>query len=328
MAILKGELQASNGDVLYPYTSSDVVFGADGKSIQEQMNVLSVDRGYLKANTIRNTDLNTVTKQGMYTFNSYSTIGNSNTPTPGLDITYQLSVIGESDETFVQIATQSYPRDNARMFYRNCSVGQMGVWRQVATTNGSLCTIDASTFGTDLNNAVSNGMYHVINMLSLTNRPPTTENVGNLIVMGGTSDASLSKVQYFIPFNCSGIYIRTRGYGLAEWQPWKEIVTTTKEPFLVTPLTGISILWQNNYKQGNLYFINLEVSYASGTIPTGANTQIGTLPITTRRCPLAFGGIINGTTCISGVSMVTDIRLFISPSANTTGAIISGVVFL
>lgn len=41
MAKLKGELQADNGDVLYPHTSSDVVFSKDGKSIEEQINVLN-----------------------------------------------------------------------------------------------------------------------------------------------------------------------------------------------------------------------------------------------------------------------------------------------
>lgn len=40
MAKLKGEFQNDNGDVLYPHTSSDVVFGSDGKTVKEQINVL------------------------------------------------------------------------------------------------------------------------------------------------------------------------------------------------------------------------------------------------------------------------------------------------
>lgn len=37
MARLKGELQADNGDVLYPHTSSDVVFTSDGKTVTKEL---------------------------------------------------------------------------------------------------------------------------------------------------------------------------------------------------------------------------------------------------------------------------------------------------
>lgn len=37
MAKLKGEFQADNGDILYPHTSSDVVFMSDGKTVEQQV---------------------------------------------------------------------------------------------------------------------------------------------------------------------------------------------------------------------------------------------------------------------------------------------------
>lgn len=42
MAKLKGELQADNGDILYPHTSSEVVFMNDGKSVEEAVNSIDV----------------------------------------------------------------------------------------------------------------------------------------------------------------------------------------------------------------------------------------------------------------------------------------------
>lgn len=58
MAKLKGELQADNGDLLYPHTSSDVVFGPDGKSVQEQIGDLSTNKAD-KINTVRTNANNT-----------------------------------------------------------------------------------------------------------------------------------------------------------------------------------------------------------------------------------------------------------------------------
>ena len=37
MARLKGELQADNGDILYPHTSIDVVFTVDGKTAAKEL---------------------------------------------------------------------------------------------------------------------------------------------------------------------------------------------------------------------------------------------------------------------------------------------------
>lgn len=45
MAILKGELQADNGDILYPHTTSDVVFMKDGKTIEEAVKAVNVSWG-------------------------------------------------------------------------------------------------------------------------------------------------------------------------------------------------------------------------------------------------------------------------------------------
>lgn len=93
-----------------------------------------LDRGmWTYAKVLRGVDLNTVMLQGFYTFNSYSSSNNQNTPTPNQDITYQMLVIRETDVTCIQLAMQSYPQNGERVFYRNCSIGTWSEWKQIAT---------------------------------------------------------------------------------------------------------------------------------------------------------------------------------------------------
>ena len=54
MARLKGELQADNGDVLYPHKSSDVVFTSDGKTVTKELE-------YIKNTTEKQMYLNDLT---------------------------------------------------------------------------------------------------------------------------------------------------------------------------------------------------------------------------------------------------------------------------
>lgn len=75
MAKLKGEFQGDNGDILYPHTSSDVVFGADGKTVEEQINGLSTglnDRGiWVLPKDINSGSCNSLTTTGLYLVSSY-----------------------------------------------------------------------------------------------------------------------------------------------------------------------------------------------------------------------------------------------------------------
>ena len=173
-------------------------------------------------------------------------------------------------------------------------------------------------WGNDFNNANTNGMYHIINCQSLKNKPPTIENVGNLIVMSGTENNSLSKVQYFIPFNNTGFYMRTRGYGLDEWMEWKEIATTTKTD-ISFPFTG-SYMSRGGYVSKvtkdamGLVTINVtfQINDGSTLLPQG-NNIIGTLPVGYRPQGIvagvgstAFGGnMVNVRVTVGSDGVVT-----------------------
>lgn len=133
-------------------------------------------------------------------------------------------------------------------------------------------------WGNDFNNANTNGMYHIINCQSLKNKPPTIENVGNLIVMSGTENNSLSKVQYFIPFNNTGFYMRTRGYGFDEWMEWKEIATTTKTDILVTPTNGLKVTGNNVSFVEEIAGIKIYHGELEAAAPISDNPIVLTLP--------------------------------------------------
>lgn len=71
----------------------------------------------------------------------------------------------------------------------------------------------------NFNNIIKNGEYHLINVQSMANKPPTKHNVGTLCV--SKADGSNTKTQHFYTFN--GTYVRHRADGLTNWGEWKHL---------------------------------------------------------------------------------------------------------
>ena len=206
--------------------------------------------------------------------------------------------------------------------------GTWSEWQEIATTqqindlsSNSLQAKSTSAFGKDFNNVNIIGMYHVIDVQSWSNKPPTVENVGNIIVMGGTNNNSLSKVQYFIPYNNTGIYIRTRGYGLSEWMGWQQIATTTKTPFSCTASTGYEIVWQDCYTLNGVKYIHVRMKKINNSVFEVIQHFVFSVPFSSAKTitPLTIMPYLNaslttmGTTQASGV-LWNDSHAYIAPT--------------
>lgn len=173
MAKLKGELQADNGDVLYPHTSSDVVFSKDGKSIEEQINVLS--GGEVKnASEIGVTDANNL-PIGWYSGNL------TNSPTGDWATYHTFNKLGGSYKTQV-----AYGINNPFIEYRNYINGGYEKWRELSTTSKTdILPTPHTGFSISANEScLINNVVYINFCIDIPNAVPNTKYVVAKIVGG------------------------------------------------------------------------------------------------------------------------------------------------
>ncbi|MHC1747423.1 MAG: pyocin knob domain-containing protein [Cellulosilyticaceae bacterium] len=264
MTILKGELQTDNGDLLYPHTSSNVVFGPDGTPVSKQIDVLQEksfqDRGI-------STDGNTANLVGQYRFSS----GAKNLPNG----TGVLFVLPFDNVSIKQIALIF---DGNRTFERQCLVGTWTDWEdKIGTLSNERGYLNTKLFpdGFDFNLLPNvNGRYKIFNALNA----PTNESCGWVIdTIAINADFLIQKVNSY----GGGVkkhFIRDKVEGA--FGQWQEIAITSKINLLATdfkngwdkePAVKIPTL----EKIGSKVFITGDISNGTKT----ANTVLLNIPV-------------------------------------------------
>lgn len=336
MARLKGAFQADNGDELYPHTSSDIVFCADGRTAEEKLNESFRGTNEYGNNVFKSSDLNDWNKIG-----SYSVVAKSlNTPGnyPSNDNWGTVTITGNGN-----CITQSYVPWNYTKYRweRSCRNGVWSPWDKSPLNRETVSYADGDALGyrdargggslapSEYSGNKRRGLNLQLqdrNNLDLSSL--SKSQLVHLLTTHPWSDPTAGVRQIAMGAFHNQIFVRGSSDS-SNWDIWAQVATVEENAFLVTPVSGVSIAFQKNYKvTDKIYVIEMEVSFTNGTCPVGSNTQIGTLPITARRCALTFAGMADGTTKVSGTAMCTDARVFLSPGAYCTGALVTGLIII
>ena len=228
MAKLKGELQADNGDVLYPHTSSDVVFSKNGKSIEEQINVLNSDRGYINSKDMK--DFNACVKNGKYTV-YFNGDGVAQHAPPNIwtgDNTFTVDVTQQNDAVLVQEICGIYGPNQGRKFYRVNTFSKWTDWKEVANTSKiDISLVSQWTKGIgDMNQYISkNGNTVTVNVsikggISNENTViftlPDGFKPNSNVVIAGAKNWSKDEVARFITVRTNGEVVLRRGFNSSD----------------------------------------------------------------------------------------------------------------
>lgn len=144
-----------------------------------------------------------------------------------------------------------------------------GAWQTYATVEQTVRIRQESFNGLNIDTITNSIEGYCVNC---TNTPGGSN--GYLKVEPVHVDIGYIKQTYTVVTN-GKTFIRVKN---GTWGTWIEFTTETKTPISVTPSTGYTIIGDNSFKFGPIYFININVTHSSGSIPTSTFVSIGTLP--------------------------------------------------
>ncbi|WP_053983795.1 hypothetical protein [Niameybacter massiliensis] len=279
MARLKGAFQADNGDELYPHTSSDVVFGPDGKTVEEQINGLFDKIGIQFAKWLDNPDYNT-----LIDFQRYRIGGGTNSPGGGV---WYLEVNPIQSGIVFHRAKCVYGGNIGQVKERVLKDGQWTAWKEIATTDFTMTKRfnieNQNVIDFFKNHATLPGIYYIHQ--NCTGQPEANKfyiATFERSPVGADWKATLSS---YNPSN--KIYVGDCWNN--SFSGWKELAATSKTQFNVTPNTGITVDFQDCYTTNTAAYISFRVSKTDGsTFATGKNTIVAISTIVPKHPILAM----------------------------------------
>lgn len=173
--------------------SGNALDASQGKVLNDKINVLESDRGYLKSPILtQDTDFNTVTNNGKYVFST-----NLNSPIVGVRVTYSVDVTSHhnaSDELQRCVQTATAINQTYLTYIRIYTSGAWGDWQQIATANElEELKIQKITSGTHtLSNYKKQGIYCFSTSTTITDIPVGSN--GWLIVLPSTSTTQVKQI--------------------------------------------------------------------------------------------------------------------------------------
>lgn len=225
MARLKGAFQADNGDELYPHTSSDVVFGPNGKTVEEQINGLFDKIGSPFGTWLDNADWNT-----LKTYGNYRVGGVTNSPGGGV---WYLEVRPAQDRIIYQRAYAVHGGNIGKHYERvlDGDTGKWTSWEQIATTNklvgkilnNPLNKIDLRTFIANLGMNEGAFVFQKATHTNITN-VPVSDTSYFIKVSGGI----LFGTSYYARITCASLTMGYEQYecivyNSSEYTPWTQV---------------------------------------------------------------------------------------------------------
>lgn len=280
-----------------------------GKVLDDKINILNKDRGYLNSKDFITGNANDIKTSGKY-FVRAEVI---NMPIIGMQ--WHLEVTCFVSGWCVQTAyldNWTSPKTYQRTSVNN----SWSDWQQIVTINdinnrGYLNTRVLSV-GEDLDTITENGIY---TSHSMKNAPTTTAGEWFNIFVTKTIDNYATQVA-FSANNPSKAYIRTMTGGTDAWHSWHEIATTTKTPFScsVLPGSGITITSQDCYTLNGEFYISICLAKTDGTNFIAGATPLCSMPYTTRS--VVVGSTMCNLSNIGNSYWSTTVPCFIAKSSS------------
>ena len=202
---------------------------------------------------------------------------------------------------------------------------------------------NVTTTGTNLNNYTSGGVYYFSSAYTPTNKPPTINTFGFLIVICGGSNARLTQFWIDTGSTANAVFFRSNSTSAISWNDWKKVttnadleskeITATIPQTLPTGITSIDTV--KVLQSGNVVQVFFSITRDSNSITNYVTVATG-LPNAKKiyydtSSFLIPQGLVNvaGTQTGRGLRCVVDtVGKFLVSRGDTAGSYIGAFTYI